>query len=201
MHVEPGAELTNPVTGERGIVRVAPSDANGQTLVADLFVRPRGAVIGEHVHPAIEEVFTVVRGRIEMRIGGRLRLATAGDRVAIAPGTAHDWWNAGDEEAHVVVEVRPGGRFLEGICNSFGLAQDGKTDAKGMPHFLQLVLFAKEFEDVLIFTALPRWAVATAYRILGPVARWRGYRSSYPEYLARLVPPGSGAKLTRSAAP
>jgi glyoxylate utilization-related uncharacterized protein len=169
--------------------------------VADLFVRPRGAVVGEHIHPAIEEVFTVMRGRIEMRISGRLRLATAGDRIAVAPGVAHDWWNAGDDEAHVVVEIRPGARFLEAICNSFGLAQDGKTDAKGMPHFLQLVLFAKEFEDVMVFTALPRWAVDAAYRILGPIARWRGYRRSYPEYLARLVPPGGGATPTRTATP
>ena len=54
------------------------------------------------------------------------------------PGVVHDWWNAGDEEAHVIVEFNPGAaRFEEMIGNQFGLAQDGKTNSKGMPHLLQ----------------------------------------------------------------
>jgi hypothetical protein len=42
------------------------------------------------------------------------------------------------------------------IKNLYGLAQDGKTNAKGMPNLLQAALFAREFEDVLRFTKPPR---------------------------------------------
>ena len=51
------------------------TESNGELLVADLYVRPGGAVMGEHVHPAIEESFTVVRGRLGYRLDGRVGVA------------------------------------------------------------------------------------------------------------------------------
>ncbi|MGH3148429.1 MAG: hypothetical protein ACRDTR_21825 [Rubrobacter sp.] len=54
-----------------------------------------------------------------------------------------------------------------------------------MPHFLQLVLFAREFEDVLYFTKPPRIVQKVVLGVLAPVARLLGYRGSYPEYQER----------------
>ncbi|MFL6227068.1 MAG: GNAT family N-acetyltransferase, partial [Actinomycetes bacterium] len=83
-----GALYDNPVTGERGVVRVAPSVTNGRLLVVDLYLRPGGAVAGEHVHPAASEAFTVVRGRLGVRHGGRELQAGPGTRVEVPPGAA-----------------------------------------------------------------------------------------------------------------
>ena len=184
--VQIGVELSNPVTGERGVVRVAPTLENNRTLIADLFVQPGGAVAGAHWHPGIEEVFTVTRGRVGFRLSDQEIIAPLGERLVIPAGVIHDWWNAGTEEAHVIVEVRPGDRFLAMIANLFGLAQDGKTNAKGLPNPLQLVLFGKEFEDVLVFTQPPRWLFNLLYWLLGPIARLLGYRGSYPQDMNRL---------------
>jgi len=104
--------------------------------------------------------------------------------AAYGPG-AHDWWNAGDEEAHMIVEISPGARFEEAIANAFGLAQDGKTNSKGLPNLLQLALFAREFEDVMYLTRPPRIVRKVLFGTLTPVARLLGYRGSYPEYLNR----------------
>lgn len=178
-----GDVFENPVTGERGVVRVGTEDSGGELLVAELFIRPGGAVAGEHVHPVIEEHFTVLRGRVGFRVDGREMIAPVGERFHVAPGVAHDWWNAGDEEAHVIVEISPAARFEEAIRNSFGLARDGKTNSKGMPGLLQLVLFAREFEDVLHFTKPPRIVQKLLFGVLAPVAKLAGYRGSYPEYV------------------
>ena len=180
-----GDVFENPVTGERGVVRVGTEESGGELLVSDLYVRPGGAVTGEHVHPAIEEYFTVVRGRVAFRLNGRQTIATLGQRLHVPAGTVHDWWNAGEEEAHIVVEILPGVRFEKMIVNLFGLAQDGKINAKGMPNLLQASLFAKEFEDVLYFTKPPRTIQKILFAILAPIARLLGYRGSYPEYLER----------------
>jgi quercetin dioxygenase-like cupin family protein len=158
-----GDVFENPVTGERGVVRVGTEESSGELLVSDLYVRPGGAVVGEHIHPVIHESFTVVHGRVGFRLDGRESVAGPGKRLHVPPGMVHDWWNAGEEEAHVVVEIRPGARFEEAIRNSFGLAQDGKTNAKGMPNLLQAALFA----------------------VLAPIARLLGYKGSYQEYLKR----------------
>jgi mannose-6-phosphate isomerase-like protein (cupin superfamily) len=180
-----GEMFENPVTGERVVVRVGTEESGGELLVADLYVRPGGAVAGEHVHARIEEWFTVQEGRIGFRLDGRESIARPNVRLHLPAGVAHDWWNVGEEEARVVVEVRPGARFEEMIKNLYGLAQDGKTDAKGMPNLLQAALFAREFEDVLWFTKPPRPVQKVLFTALAPVARFLGYRGSYPEYLGR----------------
>ncbi len=180
-----GDVFENPVTGERVVVRVGTEESGGDRLVADLYVRPGGAVAGEHIHTRIEEWFTVRKGRVGFRFDGRETIAPLNRRMHVPAGTAHDWWNAGDEEAHVVVEVAPGSRFEEMIKNLYGLAQDGKTDAKGMPNLLQAALFAREFEDVLRFTKPPRSVQKILFAALAPIARLMGYRGSYAEYLKR----------------
>jgi quercetin dioxygenase-like cupin family protein len=180
-----GDVYENPVTGERAIVRVG-EESGGELTVADLYVSPGGAVAGEHVHPGIEEVFTVVRGSVGFRLDGREDVAGPGRRLVVAPGVAHYWWNAGDGEAHVVVELRGEKALLEGfgamISTVFGLAREGKTDAKGRPSPLQAVLFASAFDDVIRFVQPPRPVQKALFVTLAPVARLLGYRAVYPEY-------------------
>jgi quercetin dioxygenase-like cupin family protein len=180
-----GDVIENPVTGERVVVRVGTEDSGGDLLAVDGYVRPGGAVTGEHVHPDIDEHFTVMRGRVGFRIDGRESIAEPGKRLHVPAGTAHDWWNAGEEEAHVRVEIRPGARFEEMAINLFGMAQDGKTNSRGMPNLLQAAIFAREFSDVLYFTKPPLWVQRLLFGALAGVARALGYRGSYPEYLER----------------
>ena len=180
-----GDVIENPVTKEHVVVRVGTEDSGGELLVIEMYARPGAAVTGEHYHPAIDESFTVVRGRLNYRLNGREGIAEQGERLEIQAGTVHDWWNAGSEEALVKVEISPAARFEEMILNLFGLAQDGKTNSKGMPSLLQLVLLAREFGDVLVFTKPPRIVQRLLFGVLAPIARMRGYRGSYPEYLER----------------
>jgi len=98
----------------------------------------------------------VVRGRVCSRLDGSETIAELGRRLHVPAGMAHDWWNAGEEEAHIVVEILPGARIEEMVVNLFGLARGGKMSAKRMPNLLQAALFAREFEDVLYFTKPPR---------------------------------------------
>lgn len=181
-----GDVYENPVTGERAVVRVGTEGSGGKLAIADLYVSPGGAVAGEHVHPYTEEVFTVVRGHVGFRVDGREDLAEVGQRLVVPPGVAHYWWNAGDEEAHVIVELRGPASSLAGfetmLSNLFGMARDGKTDAKGRPNLLQAALFAREFDHVIRFVEPPRLVQKVLFGVLAPLARLLGYRAVYPEY-------------------
>ena len=53
------------------------------------------------------------------------------------------------------VDIRPAARFEVLMLNLFGLAQDGKTNARGLPNLPQLALVAREFSDVIRFTRPP----------------------------------------------
>jgi quercetin dioxygenase-like cupin family protein len=175
----------NPVTGERAVILVGTDETAGECLIVDLFVRPGGRVAAEHYHPNIHERFTVVRGRVGISLNGQHSVAEPGVVTEVAPGVAHDWWNAGEDEAQVIVEVEPAARFEAAIRNAFGLAQDGKTNTKGVPNLLQLALFAREFDDVIRFPRPPRIVQQLLFGLLTPIARVAGYRGCYPEYLTR----------------
>ena len=182
--------MENPITGERAVARVGTEESGGELLEVDLYVRPGGAVVGEHVHPVIEEAFTVVSGRVGFRIAGHESIAELNERLVVLPGVAHDWWNAGEEEAHVIVEIRPGLRFEEMAKNLHGLAQDGKTNAKGMPNLLQGAILVREFEDVMYFTKPPRVVQRLLFGPLAVSARALGYKGRYPKYADLEVPSG-----------
>jgi quercetin dioxygenase-like cupin family protein len=169
-----GDVIENPVTGERAVVRVGTVETAGAYGVVDLYVRPRGAVVGEHWHPAMDERFTVLRGRVDFRLGGQEQTAALGREIHVP----------------VRIEVRPAARFEAMILNLFGLAQDGRTNARGLPNLLQLALLVREFRDVIRFTRPPQAVQAVLFGVLTPLARQLGYHGSYPEYLARRAATG-----------
>lgn len=159
----------------------------GESGLAHLTVRPHGAVAGEHVHPQIRERFVVISGTLGTRVGGVERELRAGEEATATPGTPHDWWNAGEDEASVLVEVdgsdEQAARFERMIATIFGLANDGRTNAKGLPGPLQLALLAREFDDVIRFTRPPRALQMSLFAVLEVLGRMRGLRGVYPEYL------------------
>jgi hypothetical protein len=82
-------------------------------------------------------------------------------------------------------QVRPAAQFEVMILNAFSLAQDGRVNRKGMPNFLQIVLFVREFSDVVRFTRPPSVVQSVLFGLVAPFARLLGYRGSYQEYLTR----------------
>lgn len=193
-----GQVFTNPVTGERAVCRVGSEDGSEpERSVFDLYVRPGGAVAGEHVHDTLFERFEVIAGKVGLRVGGEERIAGPGDAADVPPGTPHDWWNAGEETAHVEVEVRgaTASRFEEMLITAFDLAHEDKTNSEGRPRMLQLAVIARDYRDVINFTKPPAFVQAALFGPLAAIGRARGLRSSYAHHRALVVTeeaPGAG---------
>src|SRR5262245_2022294 len=175
--IQIGEVWENPVTRERATILEFPHQNPEGRAAAELTALVGARVVGEHLHPAIVERFTVLEGELTLKLEGRTRVLGEGEGAIVEPGAWHDWWNAGDRDARVRVEVTPGERFALMIETLFGLARLGHTNAKGMPHPLQLVLFAQEFSDVIQFRSPPLAVQRTLFGVLTPIAHWRGYRS------------------------
>jgi hypothetical protein len=129
-----------------------------------------------------------VTGQLAVRHDGRTLHAGPGTRVQVAPGVAHDFWNASGEEVRVLVEVRPGRRLEQLIRQLFLSAQEGRTDARGRPRPLQAAVLAQEFADTIRFTSPPRLVQRALFGLLAPVARASGHRALDPGYLRRELP-------------
>src|SRR5712691_11526547 len=150
-----GEALENPVTGERIVFRRTTADSGGAVLSFAYFLRAGGSVPLAHVHPRQEERFEILSGMARVRVGWRLRRASAGESVVVPPGTVHRLWNDGEDELRVLVAFRPALRTEEGFEQLFGLARDDKLSRRGFPHPLQLALMAREYRDEAQFPLLP----------------------------------------------
>jgi hypothetical protein len=92
-------------------------------------------------------------------------------------------------DTRVRIEITPGDRFAHMIETLFGLARLGHSDAKGMPHPLQLALTAREFSDVVVFRKPSPAIQRVLFGALAPIARRRGYRATYPQLSRTVVAP------------
>ena len=177
--IHAGDTIYNPVTGERIVFRQTSRETNGQAVVIETFVQPNGFVAAAHVHPSQEERFEILRGSVGFRIGRKKLVAGPGQRLTVPAGTPHKFWNAGDEEAHFVCEVRPALQFEALLETMFALAADGKTNRKGMPNPLRLAVIAKAHFDTVRLPFPPAWMQKAGLVLGAPLGRLLGYEPTY----------------------
>ena len=117
-------------------------------------------------------------------IGKEEHLLDSGAEAEVPPHTLHDWWEVGDEDARVMVEVNPGDRFVEMVGTMFGLARDGKVNERGIPHLLQLAVTARAYRDVMVIASPPPVVQRVMLGALAPIGRLFGRRPSYEKFYA-----------------
>jgi len=177
--IRAGDTIENPVTGERIVFRQTSRETNGQAVVIETFVQPNGFVAAAHVHPSQEERFEVLRGSVGFKVGRKKVVAGPGQRITVPAGTPHKFWNAGEEEAHFVCEVRPALQFEALLETMFALAVDGKTNRKGMPNPLRLAVIARNhFGDVRL-PFPPAWMQKVGLAMGAPLGRALGFKPEY----------------------
>jgi quercetin dioxygenase-like cupin family protein len=177
--IRAGDTIENPVTGERLVFRKTSRETGGQAVVIETFVQPNGFVAAGHVHPGQEERFEVLRGSVGFKIGRKKLVAGPGQRITVPAGTAHKFWNAGDDEAHFVCEVRPALQFESLLETMFALATDGKTNRKGMPNPLRLAVIANAHFDTVQLPFPPAILQRIALGMGAPLGKLCGYDATY----------------------
>ena len=86
----------------------------------------------DHVHQSYDEVFFVIEGEFEFRVGDELRRAREGDVVTAPRGSAHTFRNVGDNDGRVLIVAAPGraAQMLEDIGTM--IAADGPIPSDGL---------------------------------------------------------------------
>ncbi len=187
--IHAGDSIENPVTGERLVFRQTSRETGGEAVVIETYVQPNGFVASAHVHPSQEERFQVLRGTVGFKLGRKKIVAGPGERITVPAGTPHRFWNAGDDTAHFVCEIRPALQFESLIETMFGLAADGKTNRRGMPNPLRLAVIANAHFDT-VRLPFPPAALQKLGLVLGsPLGKALGYEPVY-------VPGGEGVPAT-----
>ncbi len=173
-----GDVLHNPVTGEAIRFLETAADTDGERVLIEVRVEPNGFVAAAHVHPYQTEVFEMLEGEVTFKAGGEKIVATAGTIVTVVPGTAHAFSNTGEVAARFRCEIRPALQFERLIETMFTLANEGKTNRKGMPNPLRLAVIANAHFDDVRLPFPPAWMQKVGLIVGAPLGRLVGYRPS-----------------------
>ena len=177
--IRTGDTIHNPVTGERIVFHKTAASTGGEYVEIEVFVKPGGVVCAAHVHPSQSERFAVKSGTLGLKAGRKKHTLGPGEVVTVEPGTAHRFWNAGDEPVTFVCEIRPALQFESLLETMFALAADGKTNRKGMPNLVRLAVIANAHFDTVRLPFPPGWLQKVGLALGAPVGRLLGYEPTY----------------------
>jgi quercetin dioxygenase-like cupin family protein len=166
--------VEDPVLGHKLAFRDEHAEDGTEVTRIEMWVEPGGGV-PPHVHPVIEESFTVLDGTAELLGGRTWRAAGPGETVVVPPGTRHAYRNSEDRVAHVVCIAKPASASLEEFLTAAAeLNRRGLLTKSGLPKRPAAILPAvalayRHREMVTLGFPLPP---APVQRLLfGPLAR------------------------------
>ena len=177
--IRTGDTIHNPVTGERITFLATSADTDAEAVVIETVVQPDGCVAAAHVHPSQSERFAVKSGTLGLKTGRKKHTLGPGQFITVESGTAHRFWNAGDEPVTFVCEIRPALQFESLLETMFALAADGKTNRKGMPNLLRLAVIADAHFDTVRLPFPPAWLQKAGLVLGAPFGRLLGFEPTY----------------------
>jgi mannose-6-phosphate isomerase-like protein (cupin superfamily) len=177
--IRKGDVIENPVTGERLLFLETSSETGGEYVLVECTVQPNGFVAAAHTHPYQSERFEIESGTVAFKLDGEEIVAGPGETVVVPAGSSHKFWNAGETAAVFVTEVRPALQFERLLETMFALANDGKTNRKGMPNPLRLAVIAKAHFDDVRLPFPPAWMQKAGLMLGAPLGRALGFMPEY----------------------
>jgi len=168
--------IENPVTGES--IKVLESTA--ETFKFQYSLRPHACIAGAHFHPNKVQSFSVLSGELCLQANGVHQIVRAGESVKLPVGAHHFQWNASDNEVIAIEEIHPAGCMHDFFRVLFGLAKDGKTNAKGYPSPLVAAALVSEFRDSILPAPI---GLRLLFSALAPIASIFGYRRVFTKYM------------------
>lgn len=137
-----------------------------------------------HYHPFQEEEFTIIKGKLSIRINGEAREYATGKIIKIPKGSIHSMWNNSNAEAVANWKVIPAMKTEEVLRTFFGLANDGKTDKDGIPGILQVSLTASKYSAEIRLAKPPYILLKLIFLVLSPLAFLTGHKATQSKYIS-----------------
>jgi quercetin dioxygenase-like cupin family protein len=125
----------------------------GARALADGVAQP-GSGPPMHVHYLQEEGVRVVRGQMGYQVlGGPQQFAGPGELVVWPAGTAHKWWNAGNEELHMSGWCSPPGNIEFFLGTLFAST---KANGGSRPDLFDMAFLITRYRTEFAMLEMPR---------------------------------------------
>lgn len=175
--------IENPINGERTTFLTTSEETSGEfARIRDEL--PAGAAGPPmHYHLTFTETFRVLKGELDVCIGGREhhRVLRSGDAAHLPVRTPHTFWNGSDEPVVFEALIQPARPFEKAIRTAFGLARDGKVNRRGVPTDIWELALLYELSESYM-TGMPLFLQKGIFGVLAKIARRKGYDPEFSKY-------------------
>jgi quercetin dioxygenase-like cupin family protein len=175
--------IENSVTGERVTFLATAEETNGEYVRIRNETSAGAPGVVMHYHLSYTEAFEVLQGTLDVCVVGTNNhiVLAEGESAFVPLNTAHRFWNSSTEPVIFEVEIRPARNFEKSLRAAFGLAEDGKTNDKGVPkNILELALIYELSESYIV--GIPLFLQKGIFGALARIARWMGYDPEFSKY-------------------
>jgi mannose-6-phosphate isomerase-like protein (cupin superfamily) len=125
--------IYNPVQQDYASFVQTSAHTNGARTLIEIELAPGGGTT-PHYHRSFSERFEVLAGELEVQLGRTIQRLTVGESATADMRTLHCFANPTPQPTRFLIELRPGHTgFEQGLQIVYGLASEGKTNAKSVP--------------------------------------------------------------------
>lgn len=125
--------LRNSLLKDQVTVLKTGAETSGEYILLEVELGPGGG-IPLHYHRTFSEEYAPVDGLLGLTIGRKDLILQPGARAKAFSGEPHRFFNPGREPIRFLVKMAPASEsFLQSLSIGYGLANDGLTNAQGVP--------------------------------------------------------------------
>ncbi len=172
-------QYASPTSKSKLRILVTTAQSDGELLKIELENQPNDIGPPYHYHPDQEETFTVIEGRLALKVAGKEFELGPGESATAKKNEAHTFWNPTQDVVRFTSEHRPAHGFEGFITSLYDLDYDGKTNAEGSPDLLQLMALFKARNGEQFLEAAPQFLQRMGIAVLGRVGLMLGRPASY----------------------
>lgn len=154
----------NSIIKDRVMLVESSNETGGAYTLIEVELHP-GSGNQLHYHTKVAKKFTAIKGELVLVMGRKQVHLQAGGALTVPADKLHRFYNPGESPIIFQVKLTPGNeQFEHGLAITYGLAEDGKLNKKGIPKNLDHRALLMSFTD----TAIPGF-----YSLIEPILKWR----------------------------
>ena len=146
--------IYHPIQRDAAIFLETAEESGGARTLLEVELAPGGRN-EPHRHLTYAERFQPVDGDLTVRLGRSPTVLSPGQQVIAPPGAAHSFANDSERAVRFLVELTPGHRgFEQALQIGYGLARDGRCDARGLPRDVRHLAVLGQMSDMRLCGAM-----------------------------------------------
>lgn len=155
--------MTNIAAGERA--RFV-SEPEADVLEMQLELEPVHHGPPAHVHPGAVESFEVTSGALVLLVARQWRRLDSGEQLTVPAGQRHTYRGLAGQPSRTTVRITPGSQMRAFLTDLYGLAEQGRVDAKGSPRVREAARLFRAHPKAMTVAGVPTWLQQPLWRVL-----------------------------------